>query len=111
MIESDCISNTNNDCICSICMDKENILSCITCNFCIEGIICSSCIDNYENNEYYTKCPICRSLYIEYTKRNIIISALLYSDGIKNIKIKLIERWFNNYLQTDEYKLMGQALH
>jgi hypothetical protein len=93
--------------ICCICYEYENIIACISCDFCKDGIICCDCLCEYDNlnNPFYLHCPCCRYLFINHSKRNIIFCELLYylDNNLENYNC-LINRWINNFINTDLYE-------
>jgi hypothetical protein len=98
-----------NEQLCSICHEYENKYACVMCDFCKDGIICCNCDMDYEDyyNGFYLQCPCCQLLLINHSKRNIIINALIYKIGITKSN-NLIQRWLNNYYESDFYIKLGK---
>ena len=83
--------------VCCICLENENYYACWPCDFCQDGFICCECSMEYEDNNdpFYLRCPICRSILISKNKHSIIISGLFDNIGIscEQIKTPLFIKW------------------
>ena len=96
---------------CCICFEEENASACVVCHFCNDGILCYECFTEYEeseNNEYCLKCPVCRSILISHSIRNVIIHALIYNDGVFNKTSPLIQRWQIHFCESEYYRFINE---
>lgn len=90
---------------CCICFEFENASACITCHFCIDGILCYECFVEYEYENIVT-CPICRSILIMHSIRNILLNALLYNEGVLNSDSLLHQRWKTHFKESPYYSFI-----
>jgi len=95
---------------CCICVVPDNYYDCTICRVCNDGIICGDCFHAYEGTTYnysiddfwVPPCPLCRTLFIQNRKNNLIKYALLKHSVIPTSN-NLYRRWIYNYMISDAY--------
>ena len=82
---------------CCVCFELDNHYATITCDRCLDGIVCLDCITEMDDLlpiDEPNKCPCCRSILISYYIKNIMFNAMLYkTEGSSN---NLYSRWYDN---------------
>ena len=82
---------------CCVCFEEENILACICCDRCNDGILCLDCSDEIDDtmDDFVFKCPVCRSILISHSLHTIVLVELNYATK-QTDNNSLINRWIEN---------------
>ena len=83
---------------CCVCMEEWDAIDCYSCNRCKDGIVCTNCIqsiDEYEENDIITHCPVCRGIMVGYSMSKMLFYAMYDGLGIRlnRDNYNLLARW------------------